>query len=657
MLRQITRFSSIGVLSTVLHVCVALLAESVLGFSGISANTAGFIAALLFSYVGHSNFTFNVPISHGFHLPRFIATALIGFGLSTAIVWLAHERAGSPFWLAMALVAISVPAMTFLMLKLWVFRDTSGVAVNRLPLALLIALGTAALHFFLVAMWYHLPLIDLPNHIARFYIATDPHPVLQEFYRYEFAFKANSAVDVLWLTIGQYMVDPVRFASLTMAFYAFNLIMSVSILSRVIHGEWLVWPVAVATVVFNANFFFGFQNYLFTVPFAFYGLALWLALEKVTRARRALLFILPAFIIYQMHLIAFSILPIVILGMELSRIWRAKGQRLAVFKENAVSALPFILPIAHFLLSRLLGPPSPYGDQTNMGALRFRFEAFLSPTGVSSAEAALPLQIVSFLLLLLLLLVMASALARKGPRLTLAKNMGGALIVLLLASALTPVEVGGVEHGHLRYPFVLIALFLAATKWVDLRRRQIVLLVMLVGGVFVWRMGLTVDYFRRHNNDMADLTIVLEALEAGDRVLPLRVGEAEINRRSNHLQAYAVVHAQAFVPTLFQGTHGLTVTEKWKDNATPAWSALSADFVFRHDYDYPARFSPRQIAYWNNWQDRFTHVLSMGSLPPETVSEYGLVCQISVGRFSLFRVKQALSEKSEMASHRDDECL
>lgn len=119
---QLTRFASVGMVATAVHVGVAVACAQALGLAPHIANTTGFCAAVLLSYFGHGRLVFDADLRHTFHGPRFLATALLGLGVSSTIthgmtVWL-----GAPFVAAMVFVALAVPASTYLMCKLWVFR-------------------------------------------------------------------------------------------------------------------------------------------------------------------------------------------------------------------------------------------------------------------------------------------------------------------------------------------------------------------------------------------------------------------------------------------------------------------------------------------------------------------------------------------------------
>lgn len=122
---QVTRFASVGVLATLVHVGVALLAEAAFGLGAQAANSAGFAGAVILSYLGQGQWTFGAELQHRTHGPRFLSIALLGYAVSSLVTLLVTGWMGAPFIAAMAAVAVIVPGATFLACKFWVFRPGS----------------------------------------------------------------------------------------------------------------------------------------------------------------------------------------------------------------------------------------------------------------------------------------------------------------------------------------------------------------------------------------------------------------------------------------------------------------------------------------------------------------------------------------------------
>ncbi|UWQ02423.1 GtrA family protein [Aliiroseovarius crassostreae] len=118
---RLVPFVLVGGAGTATHFLTALLLANLTTLSGIFSNFGGFSAAVLISYFGHARLTFRTELDHQFHFPRFVLAAGCGLILSTALTWVIYDQLGWPFWQAMALVAVTVPVLTYLLLAGWVF--------------------------------------------------------------------------------------------------------------------------------------------------------------------------------------------------------------------------------------------------------------------------------------------------------------------------------------------------------------------------------------------------------------------------------------------------------------------------------------------------------------------------------------------------------
>lgn len=126
MLRQIARFAGVGLVATLCHVCLASLLAGVWALPPQIANLAGFFAAFGLSYLGHARVTFQVRGGHGTHLPRFLAVAALGLTLSSGMTWLISDQGGHPVWMAMIVVGLAVPSLTYVLSRLWAFAPVQG---------------------------------------------------------------------------------------------------------------------------------------------------------------------------------------------------------------------------------------------------------------------------------------------------------------------------------------------------------------------------------------------------------------------------------------------------------------------------------------------------------------------------------------------------
>lgn len=123
LLSQITRFTGIGAIATLVHMGVALLCSSLFGFEPQPANFAGFCAAVGVSYLGHGRVTFYTNLKHRFHAPRFLTASVLALGLSSGLTQVITVKLGHPLAFAMIAMAVVVPLSSFFLYKFWVFSE------------------------------------------------------------------------------------------------------------------------------------------------------------------------------------------------------------------------------------------------------------------------------------------------------------------------------------------------------------------------------------------------------------------------------------------------------------------------------------------------------------------------------------------------------
>ncbi len=484
----------------------------------------------------------------------------------------------------------------------------------------------------------HLPLVDLPNHIARLYIAANLDTALGDYYEYALGVTPNSAVDWLWFWFGSRFWSAEGFVNFMMGFYVVSFMASLMLLSRVVHGRWSLWPLAAGLLVYNEVFFWGFQNYLVTVPFAIFALALWLALEARRNALRIAFFTPIALLLYFMHPLGFAVFMLTAFGRELQRVVASGRGWAKTLLRNAALALPFILPLAIAALQKTQSPENIFGDVTRYGSLSQRLDAVLSPFSVITGDSP-ALQVSGYLTLYLFIALLILPRLRKGPRLKVNEKLIGPLWVLLLASAIIPAFLNGVAYVHIRLPFIGLALFIVATSWAGLKPKFTAALVIVLAGLGLLRLTLIERLFETHSQEITQLITTLKGLPAGARLLPVTRRENGLDPRRWQIQAYGVPVANAFVPTLFLGAHALRLKPEWLDRAM----AQGFSIDWRRLKDLPAP-DPRQnplntLNLLQNWPQKFTHMLVLTPLPEGALAGYPLTLIRQEGDIRLYRIE------------------
>lgn len=121
LLRQLAVFGAIGVSATLTHYFVALFTHNYLAFSLYLANLSGYCTAVAISYFGHGRLTFRRELNWKVFC-RFVLVSLSTLGLSELLLlaletWLQLHHA-----LSLGIVVCTIPVITFILSKLWVFR-------------------------------------------------------------------------------------------------------------------------------------------------------------------------------------------------------------------------------------------------------------------------------------------------------------------------------------------------------------------------------------------------------------------------------------------------------------------------------------------------------------------------------------------------------
>ena len=127
LLAQIGRFGIVGIIATVVHVTLFLSLVEGFAIKAFWANLLAFSTAVFVSYFGNLIWTFAMPEAGLGRLPRFVLVAFIGLVANQTIVLLLVDLLGQSPRLAIAIVVIVVPAITYLACRWWIFTPLEEV--------------------------------------------------------------------------------------------------------------------------------------------------------------------------------------------------------------------------------------------------------------------------------------------------------------------------------------------------------------------------------------------------------------------------------------------------------------------------------------------------------------------------------------------------
>lgn len=407
----------------------------------------------------------------------------------------------------------------------------------------------------------YIPLVDLPHHIGRHQILVDiaTGGPLAEFFNSNGPKIGNSTVDLIaasgWIT------DVVWLSRASLVFYAFSFIASIMVLYRVLWKRWSITPLIASPLIYNASFFWGFQNFILTIPMMIFLLALWITLEKRPVWVAVLLFFPLVSALYALHSFAFFALSTAVFGFEVSRIF-GSTKPIARFGRSMILSFPFWLPLFHFLASQVLvdtGRP----EVTIFGGIQSRLTAFLSPTihlKVDLPEMAFfdPGVISNFLPLVLALgfsILIAFSFTRRIP-VVIHPNAKGPILALIIAAALTPEVVSGVFFTHIRMPTIAFIVALSALKFPPLQAfsyRLVATLIICIGlarASDVSLRSVTMD------SEMDELKMLLVDLDQKSYLHPM---SPRFEREYLwHVTSYASVWYSEHTPQLYPSAHGVS---------------------------------------------------------------------------------------------------
>ncbi|WP_223786848.1 GtrA family protein [Marinicella meishanensis] len=118
------RYGMVGVLASLIHAGISLAVLAVFDIEPFWSHAIGFFGGLITAYLGHYHYSFKDDGAHKQRFPKFAITAGTGFALHQSGVYLLVNQLQLTYQTqALPLLMVTVPMVTFLMSKFWVFRN------------------------------------------------------------------------------------------------------------------------------------------------------------------------------------------------------------------------------------------------------------------------------------------------------------------------------------------------------------------------------------------------------------------------------------------------------------------------------------------------------------------------------------------------------
>jgi putative flippase GtrA len=116
------RFVAVGAVATGLQYAILVALVRWAGWNAVAASTLGFAISMWLNYLLNRRYTFASDRPHAQALPRFVATALCGLGLTAAGMYVLTGPLRVDYLLAQVIVTVAVTAWNFALNRWWSFR-------------------------------------------------------------------------------------------------------------------------------------------------------------------------------------------------------------------------------------------------------------------------------------------------------------------------------------------------------------------------------------------------------------------------------------------------------------------------------------------------------------------------------------------------------
>jgi len=120
---QIFRFGIVGVCAAIIHFSMVILLVQNYFIAPMIANVFGFFIAFQLSYWGHRKWTFKDTESlHSIALSKLLLVQMLNLGLNELLFYIFLEL-HLPYPVSLIIVLTILPAFTFTISKLWIFKS------------------------------------------------------------------------------------------------------------------------------------------------------------------------------------------------------------------------------------------------------------------------------------------------------------------------------------------------------------------------------------------------------------------------------------------------------------------------------------------------------------------------------------------------------
>ena len=383
------------------------------------------------------------------------------------------------------------------------------------------------------------PLVDLPGHMGRYYVAAHigDSPTLGQWYDFHWHPIGNLGVDVLVVPLTKLLGVEYATKLVVMTIPALT-VAGLLWVAREVHNRLPPTAAFALPLAYGHPFLYGFVNFALSMALALLALGLWLRLGRLGKTRlRTLLFVPISFVVFFAHTVGWGTMGLLIFSAEAVRQhdrglswWRA-GLRAAWL------AAGLALPVLIVLLWRT----EAQGGHTFGWFIWIRKAEFL--LRVLRDRWMLWDQICAALVYAVPLFAVAH------PQLTLSRNLVFSSLIMTLAFVLLPYVVFGSAYTDMRMVPYMAAIWIIAIRFrghTDLILAR-GLALMAVAFMVVRMATLTASLAIAANDQRAELTM-LDHVARGSRVAAFELAGCKVwpLERDAHLPAMAIIRREAF---------------------------------------------------------------------------------------------------------------
>ena len=382
------------------------------------------------------------------------------------------------------------------------------------------------------------PLVDVPGHMGRWYIAlTLSHsPTLQAFYDFRWAPVGNLGADLLVVPLARVIgLEPA--SKLVVMAIPMLTVAGMLAVAREAHGRLPPTAIIALPLAYAVPFQMGFVNFQLAQALAYLSFALWLRLGRLNQlALRAAIMIPLSFILWLAHDFGWGMFGLMAFGGELARLRKDMLARKAIARA-VIQCLPLALPAVAMALSHRSTQGVLSDDWFNLPLKAGWILSILRDRGTTYDTLCLIPAIIPIYM------------AGRDRTIGFSALLATPALFCLLAFLVLPRLLLSGAYVDLRMAPAMLTLALLAVRPPADRRTATVLA--LAGAVFLGMrtVGTTTSFLQRSAVQHEELTAI-DALPRGAAVLTLVAARCEIpgaDDRLNHIAGLAIVRRDAFV--------------------------------------------------------------------------------------------------------------